>query len=128
MPASDKAGRGRYNVPGLERGLRLLQLFDRSTTQLGAPDIAKALAVPRTTVFRIVQTLEHLGYLERSDAGNYRLGPAVLRLGLEYVASLEITDIARPIVERLRDETRSEERRVGKECIPPCRSRWSPYH
>ena len=24
--------------------------------------------------------------------------------------------------------TRSEERRVGKECSLPCRSRWSPYH
>ena len=24
--------------------------------------------------------------------------------------------------------TRSEERRVGKECSEPCRSRWSPYH
>ena len=23
---------------------------------------------------------------------------------------------------------RSEERRVGKECFVPCRSRWSPYH
>ena len=23
---------------------------------------------------------------------------------------------------------RSEERRVGKECVQPCRSRWSPYH
>ena len=23
---------------------------------------------------------------------------------------------------------RSEERRVGKECSPRCRSRWSPYH
>ena len=23
---------------------------------------------------------------------------------------------------------RSEERRVGKECMPVCRSRWSPYH
>src|SRR3546814_13982014 len=23
---------------------------------------------------------------------------------------------------------RSEERRVGKECVRPCRSRWSPYH
>ena len=23
---------------------------------------------------------------------------------------------------------RSEERRVGKECRPLCRSRWSPYH
>ena len=23
---------------------------------------------------------------------------------------------------------RSEERRVGKECVTQCRSRWSPYH
>ena len=27
-----------------------------------------------------------------------------------------------------RDELRSEERRVGKECRIGCRSRWSPYH
>ena len=26
------------------------------------------------------------------------------------------------------DFKRSEERRVGKECVQPCRSRWSPYH
>src|SRR3546814_3742691 len=26
------------------------------------------------------------------------------------------------------DRTRSEERRVGKECVSTCRSRWSPYH
>ena len=25
-------------------------------------------------------------------------------------------------------EKRSEERRVGKECVSTCRSRWSPYH
>src|SRR3546814_3146461 len=25
-------------------------------------------------------------------------------------------------------EQRSEERRVGKECVSTCRSRWSPYH
>src|SRR3546814_15507788 len=25
-------------------------------------------------------------------------------------------------------DVRSEERRVGKECVSPCRSRWSPYH
>ena len=30
------------------------------------------------------------------------------------------------LMERL--ELRSEERRVGKECCTPCRSRWSPYH
>src|SRR3546814_14507236 len=28
----------------------------------------------------------------------------------------------------LLDQVRLEERRVGKECVSPCRSRWSPYH
>src|SRR3546814_5984514 len=27
-----------------------------------------------------------------------------------------------------RHRSRSEERRVGKECVSTCRSRWSPYH
>src|SRR3546814_14501165 len=27
-----------------------------------------------------------------------------------------------------RPRERSEERRVGKECVSTCRSRWSPYH
>ena len=29
---------------------------------------------------------------------------------------------------KLEDFGRSEERRVGKECVSTCRSRWSPYH
>src|SRR3546814_12018624 len=29
---------------------------------------------------------------------------------------------------RPHQEKRSEERRVGKECVSTCRSRWSPYH
>src|SRR3546814_2006757 len=29
---------------------------------------------------------------------------------------------------RVRCAPRSEERRVGKECVSTCRSRWSPYH
>src|SRR3546814_15427586 len=29
---------------------------------------------------------------------------------------------------KLRGEVRSEERRVGKECVSTCRYRWSPYH
>src|SRR3546814_20838318 len=28
----------------------------------------------------------------------------------------------------LTDSSRSAERRVGKECVSPCRYRWSPYH
>src|SRR3546814_19366172 len=33
------------------------------------------------------------------------------------------------LLRELRDASgRSEERRVGKECVSTCRSRWSPYH
>ena len=41
-------GRTRYLVPGLERGLRLLQLFHRRQRTLGAPEISKALAAPQS--------------------------------------------------------------------------------
>ena len=33
-----------------------------------------------------------------------------------------------PPPNEIRRIVRSEERRVGKECSEPCRSRWSPYH
>ena len=39
----------------------------------------------------------------------------------------EVSDDTPDALARLRD-ARSEERRVGKECSLPCRSRWSPYH
>ena len=57
--------KNRYVVPGLARGLLLLQLFNRRQRTLGAPEIAKALGVPRSTVFRLIQTLELLQFLER---------------------------------------------------------------
>src|SRR3546814_15945424 len=36
--------------------------------------------------------------------------------------------INRFVAEHNTDPKRSEERRVGKECVSTCRSRWSPYH
>src|SRR3546814_4634621 len=35
---------------------------------------------------------------------------------------------AAPAITSLTTALRSEERRVGKECVRTCRSRWSPYH
>src|SRR3546814_16379463 len=37
-------------------------------------------------------------------------------------------DSRRMLVIRQDNQLRSEERRVGKECVSTCRSRWSPYH
>jgi len=95
-----------YRVPGLERGLRILTEFSPREPVLDAPELSRRLGIPRTTVFRLLQTLESLGFLERADRDrNYRLGVAVLRLGFEYLSSLELTDLGLPVIEALRNET-----------------------
>lgn len=104
-PASGAAA-DRYTVPALERGLQLLGLFDRATRSLTPPEIARRLNLPRSTVFRMLNTLEALGFVERSDDGRaVRLGLAVLRLGFEYLASLELTQLGTPLLQRLCDQT-----------------------
>src|SRR3546814_914099 len=45
-------------------------------------------------------------------------GVAVAEAGETPVAAAAVAEAA----------PRSEERRVGKECVSTCRSRWSPYH
>jgi dihydroorotase-like cyclic amidohydrolase len=45
---------------------------------------------------------------------------------LEAGKIVTVGDAALPADEVI--DGRSEERRVGKECTPHCRSRWSPYH
>ncbi|WP_175716309.1 IclR family transcriptional regulator [Burkholderia anthina] len=99
-------GASSYLVPGLERGLRILAEFSAREPVLGAPELSKRIGIPRTTTFRLLQTLEALGFLERVNGDRYfRLGVGVLRLGFEYLNSLELTDLGAPVLERLRDAT-----------------------
>ena len=96
----------KYIVPGLQRGLEILRTFSRDRYSIGAPELARELNIPRSTVFRLIQTLEYMGFLEKLENGSeYRLSVGVLSLGFEFIASLEVTDLARPLLEKLRDET-----------------------
>ena len=96
----------RYIVPALRRGLGILCSFDRSRPVLTMVELARINALPRATTFRLVHTLEAMGFLVRETVGQgYRLGPAVLSLGFGYLAGLELPEIARPVLERLRDAT-----------------------
>src|SRR3546814_2240295 len=47
------------------------------------------------------------------------------RLDIASAVSAALADEAAPVKAQ---RNRSEERRVGKECVSTCRSRWSPYH
>ena len=98
-------GADRYNVPALERGLRVLCEFSREHRTLSAPELARRFDLPRSTVFRLLSTLENMGFLEKAEGGrDYRLGLAVLRLGFEYLASLELTQLGTPLLQRLSEE------------------------
>lgn len=94
----------KYVVPGLDRGLRILCAFSREEPILSAPELARRLDIPRSTVFRLLATLERLGFVERDSGGrDYRLGLGVLRLGFECLASKELAELGKPVLEKLRD-------------------------
>jgi DNA-binding IclR family transcriptional regulator len=94
----------RYTVPALARGLKLLGYFSGDDRELTGAQLARSTGWPRASVFRMLQTLEQAGFIERCGEGPvYKLGVAVLRLGFEYLASLELTEHGRSIIEALRD-------------------------
>ncbi|SEL67736.1 transcriptional regulator, IclR family [Pseudomonas sp. NFIX51] len=97
-----KDAQDKYIVPGLERGLLLLCEFSRRNRTLTAPELARRLALPRSTIFRLLTTLETMGFVTRSG-NEYRLGMSVLRLGFEYLASLELTELGQPLLAHLCD-------------------------
>ena len=57
------------SVPALERGLNILRLFKRARPSISPPEMARELTIPRSTVHRLVRTLEQMGFLRRVDRG-----------------------------------------------------------
>jgi DNA-binding IclR family transcriptional regulator len=95
----------RYIVPALDRGLRILALFTADHPVWAPASIAKALDLSRSTVFRLLHTLEARGFIERANEREVQLGPFVLALGHGYTAGRDLVELARPHLERLRDAT-----------------------
>ena len=108
-PSAEAEAASRYTVPALARGLEMLSYFNREQPVLTGAQLAKLTGLPRTSVFRMLQTLEQAGYVDRVGPSgihpSYRLGVAVLRLGFEYLSSQELTELGRPVIESLSDTT-----------------------
>jgi DNA-binding IclR family transcriptional regulator len=95
----------RYIVPALKRGLDILEMFSRDKDVVTVPEITRTLGISRATAFRLVHTLAVAGYLERlPSAYAFRLGRQSLALSFEYLNSLNVVDVARPLLEQLRDK------------------------
>src|SRR3546814_15093629 len=88
------------------------------------------IALPRDA------TVVDFAYAVHSDIGDTAVGAKVngrvvpLRTTLRNGDQVEIlrSKVPAPNPTWLNFVKRSEERRVGKECVSKCRSRWSPYH
>lgn len=95
-----------YLVPGLMRGLAVLQLFDDHNKELSMADIAAKMGLNRSSIFRLVYTLEYDGFLKRIASSNrYRLGARVLDLGYRFLSGLDLLEPAKPVLSALCDKT-----------------------
>jgi DNA-binding IclR family transcriptional regulator len=70
-----------YFSKSLEKGLRILSLFNRDTPVLTQSKIAKTLGLNMTSTYRYINTLVELGYLEK-NAKTKEIRPALLSLVL----------------------------------------------
>ncbi len=57
----------RYLVPGLVRGLAILQAFNQQAQEMTITEIAEILEVNRSSAFRLIYTLESCGYLRKAS-------------------------------------------------------------
>jgi IclR family transcriptional regulator, KDG regulon repressor len=85
------------------KAMTLLNLFlTRERLSLG--DMIELTGMPKTSVYRMVCSLEEMGFLDRDENGMYSLGLLFLQYGHLVSERLDIRKIALPIMEELRDD------------------------
>ena len=99
-----KTTQSRYLVPVLQSAFRLLEEVSRAGT-LALNEAVVRTGIPKSTVFRVFSTLQHLGVLIRDESDKtYRLGygvPGLLTAGEDFET---LRRTALPHMIRLRDE------------------------
>lgn len=95
-----------YFVPGLRRGLLVLEILAAEGRPMSVGEIGKRMGLTRSSLFRLAYTLQHMGFVEEvPDSKHLRLGARVLNIGYAYLASQTLIEIARAELEKLRDRT-----------------------
>lgn len=100
----------RYRAPALEKGLDILELLAGETEPMTLTAIVKRLGRSHGELFRMVQVLEHRGYIEQDESNEgYRLSDRLFSLGMQQPRMRNLHEIALPIMRQLADE-------VGQSC------------
>jgi DNA-binding IclR family transcriptional regulator len=80
---------------------RVLDLFSSSRPEWGVSDVARTLAMPKSSAHALLATLAETGLLQHTEEGRYRLGWRVLALSRTLLDSSDVRVHAQPAIRAL---------------------------
>jgi IclR family acetate operon transcriptional repressor len=102
MGEDGKRGESAYTIRAVDRVCDILDLLLEDTDGVSLVQVAEVTELPKSSAFRYLATLEARRFVERDDAGDYRLGLAFLPFQSRQLELL--TQRARPRLEQLRNK------------------------
>ena len=89
-------------IQSLKRAISILKTFTIEDPEIGVGDLSRRLQLPKSTVFRMLATMESEGLIRQNpDTGRYRLGLELLSLAGNVLVHSELQNRARPHLRRL---------------------------
>lgn len=93
-------------VRAVGRALDILMAFTATDYELTVSELLKRVDLSRPTLYRLLYTLEQSGFLvAEGEPQRFRLGPSVAHLTHVWTSSLNLADVAKPILRSLWEET-----------------------
>ena len=93
-------------VRAVDRAIAILQCFTADKPALSVLEIQRRVGLSRPTLYRLLQTLAATGLVRaEGDPQRFRLEYGVMELAHVWLAGLNKVDVARPILESLREST-----------------------
>ncbi|UQN08213.1 IclR family transcriptional regulator [Deinococcus sp. QL22] len=78
-----------------------MQAFIDGTPSLSLADLASRTGLHKSTILRLISSLEHEHYISRLSNGHYQLGPTLLTLGNHYQNSFNLAEHVNPALKAL---------------------------
>jgi DNA-binding IclR family transcriptional regulator len=95
------------NVRAVERAIEILEAFSNTKSSMSVLEIQKAVGLSRPTLYRILETLASKGFIRpHGMPQRFSLDYAVGRLAQSWLSGLDPVAAARPILERLHEESK----------------------
>jgi IclR family KDG regulon transcriptional repressor len=85
----------------LHKTLDILETIKSTESGYKLADLARKVALPKATVYRILTTLEGRGYLDRASDGSYRVGKKLFDMKRTVPIEQIVQRVAQPCMERL---------------------------